>query len=203
MKNILHITSSVNGENSYSIRLGNLITDRIQQAHPGSSVKVRDLTSPLVPHLTGEHVQAFYTDPSQHNEDQKEHVKFSDEFISELQAADTIVIGVPTYNFTIPSTLKAWLDHITRRGITFNYDGGVPQGYIKGKEVYLAFAASGVYSEGMMAPMDFAVSYLKFMLAFLGMEQVEIFRVEGLKAPHIGPELALEKAMAELDKHAF
>jgi FMN-dependent NADH-azoreductase len=104
------------------------------------------------------------------------------------------VIGAPLYNFTIHSALKAWIDHITRAGVTFGYGESGPIGLVTGKKVYVAMSSGGVYSEGPSTANDFVAPYLKAFLGFLGMKDVTVFRAEGLKVPGI-KEHALEKAM--------
>jgi FMN-dependent NADH-azoreductase len=99
------------------------------------------------------------------------------------------------YNFSIPSTLKAWLDHIVRPGLTFSYSEKGPEGLVKGKKVYLILSTGGIYSEGPMKPHDFVEPYLRFMLGFIGLTDITVFRVEGLAIPGI-KETAMEKAIA-------
>ena len=111
-----------------------------------------------------------------------------------VMAADAVVIGVPFYNFTIPSSLKSWIDHLTRAGITFRYTATGPEGLIKGKKVYLALASGGVYSEGPMQGYDFAAPYLRTVLGFLGMSDVTVARAEGVKMPEFEPA-ALRKGI--------
>jgi len=118
-------------------------------------------------------------------------VALSDTVIAELLASDTIVIASPMYNFGVPSTLKAWIDHLARAGHTFSYGATGPEGLVKGKKVYLVQARGGVYSEGPMGGYNFQEPYLKAVLGFLGMTEVETILVEGIA---FGPE-ATEKAL--------
>jgi FMN-dependent NADH-azoreductase len=109
--------------------------------------------------------------------------------------ADAVVLGVPIYNFAIPSALKTWIDHVARVGRTFKYGAhGSPEGLVKGKKVYLAVASGGIYSEGPMKAFDFAEPYLKAVLGFLGMTDIRTFRAEGTAIPNI-KETALAKAI--------
>ncbi len=110
-------------------------------------------------------------------------------------SADTIVIGAPRYNFGIPSTLKAWVDHIARAGVTFRYTA---EGLVKGKKVYVAMSSGGIYSEGPTAGYDFVAPYLKAVLGFLGMTDVTVVRAEGTAFPNLQPT-ALEKGLASAD----
>ena len=124
-------------------------------------------------------------------------MRHSDKAIAELLAADVLVIGAPLYNFGIPSTLKAWLDHVARAGITFRYVDNQPQGLLTGKKVYLAVASGGIYSTGPLVAADFVVPYLKTALGFLGLTDITVTRVEGVAIPGI-QETALDKGLASI-----
>jgi FMN-dependent NADH-azoreductase len=193
--NILHIISSPRKGDSYSIKLGNALLEKLQAANPGSTVKVHDLTNKPFPHLEEAHLQSFFTPAESRTPEQQEAIRHSDEAIAEIQAADTIVIGAPLYNFGIPSTLKAWVDHIARAGVTFQYTANGPEGLIKGKKVYVAMSSGGVYSEGPMTSYDFVAPYLKAVLGFLGMTDVTVVRVEGTAIPDL-QATAFEKGLA-------
>jgi len=109
-------------------------------------------------------------------------------------AADVIVIGAPLWNFSIPSVLKAWIDHIARAGVTFKYSEAGAEGLVKGKTVYVAMASGGVYSSGPYQVYDFVSTYLKSVLGFMGMTDLKIFRAEGLTYPGQAEE-ALQKGL--------
>ena len=196
--NILHLISSPRGAESFSIKLGNEVVERLQQAHPTSVVTTKDLTQTPFPHLEEVHLQSFYTPAEDRTPELIEAVKHSDVAIAELRAADIIVIGVPFYNFNVPSTLKAWIDHIARVNETFRYDENGPEGLIKNKKVYLVVASGGVYSEGPMKAYDFGEPYLRAVLGFMGMTDITTFRVEGLKIPGL-LETAWEKAVENIN----
>ncbi|WP_207513651.1 FMN-dependent NADH-azoreductase [Longitalea luteola] len=202
MKKILNIVSSAKGEHSYSNKLSNAIIDKLLTVYPDSHVKTHDLTKNPLPHLHPEHVTAFFTPEEQRTQDHKELVSYSDQAISDLKEADIIVIGVPLYNFSIPSSLKAWIDHIVRAGVTFNYVDGAPKGLVTNKKVYLAMATGGVYSDGPMKPYDFAEPFLKFILNFIGLNDVTTFRVEGTALPHL-KDAAFPKAVETVQEFAF
>jgi FMN-dependent NADH-azoreductase len=191
---ILHLMSSPRAGASFSIKLGNGLVEKLHAAYPGSTVRVHDLAAGPFPHLEAIHLDAFNAPPETHSPAQRAAVRHSDEAIRELQWADIIVIGVPMYNFTIPSTLKAWIDHIARARITFRYTAGGPEGLVVGKNVYLAASSGGIYSQGPGAANDFAIPYLKKVLAFLGMRDVTVVRAEGTKIPGVQEE-ALQKAL--------
>jgi len=183
MKNILHIISSPKGARSFSNKLANAVIDKIKEAHPGSVVHIRDVAAHPFPHLEEATLAAFYTPAEQHTSANKEAVKHSDEAIAEVMNADIIVIGAPLYNFGIPSSLKAWIDHIARAQVTFRYSEAGAEGLVKNKVVYIAMASGAVYSSGPMLPFDFVAPYLKSLLGFLGMTDLTVFRVEGSAYP--------------------
>ncbi|UOG76123.1 FMN-dependent NADH-azoreductase [Hymenobacter tibetensis] len=191
---ILHIISSPRKGASASIQLGNGILEQLQAINPGSTVQVRDLASNPFPHLEEAKLQSFFTPAESRTPEQQEAARHSDEAIAEVQAADVIVIGAPLYNFGIPSTLKAWIDHIARAGITFRYTESGPEGLIKGKKVYVAMSSGGIYSEGPSASYDFVAPYLQAVLGFLGMTDVTVIRAEGLALPGV-QDTAVQKAL--------
>ena len=195
---ILHLISSPRGAASMSIKLGNASIEKLETENPGSSVTVRNLAETTFPHLEEVHLNSFFTPAEKHTPELTEAIKHSDEAIAELKDADVIVIGVPMYNFSIHSTLKAWIDHIARAGKTFNYTEKGPAGLINGKKVYLAISSGGVYSEGPMKQNDFTESYLRSVLGFLGMTDITVFRVGGLSMPGL-KENALNKAMENIE----
>ncbi|MBH8559398.1 FMN-dependent NADH-azoreductase [Hymenobacter negativus] len=182
---ILQIISSAQGAQSFSTRLSQGIIDKLLAAHPGSTVVVRNVATHPFPHLEEAHLQAYFTPAEGRSAEQQEAVRHSDEAIAQVMAADVLVIGVPFYNFTIPSSLKSWIDHLTRAGITFRYTATGPEGLVKGKKVYLAVASGGVYSEGPMQTADFATPYLRWTLGALGMSDVTVARAEGIKIPDL------------------
>jgi FMN-dependent NADH-azoreductase len=202
MKKILNIVTSVKGEASFSIKLSNAILQKLLLIHPGSQVHTRNLAQSPFPHLEEAHFTSFYTPEDVRTEEHKDAVKHSDEAIKELMEADIIVIGVPLYNFGIPSTLKSWIDHIARAGVTFRYDENGPEGLVINKKVYLAISSGGIYSEGPMKNFDFTESYLRAALGFIGMKDITAFRVEGTLVPDL-KEVALPKALNTVNEFAF
>jgi len=197
MKKILHLISSFRNEDSYSIKLGQAIVDKIKAENPSAVVQELNLIAENYPHLDAPHFQAFLTPTAELTEVDKEAIKYSDKAISQLMEADYIVIGSPFYNFNIHSALKAWIDHIVRFGVTFRYTENGPEGLVKGKKVYVAMASGGVFSEGPTQSYDFNGPYLKHILGFLGMTDLKIFRAEGVKLPNL-QEHALEKAIESI-----
>lgn len=197
MKRILHLISSIQGAQSYSIKLGKAVVEKIMEKHPGSIVEEVNLNDLELPHLNLRILQSMFTPGEQLTPEDRASLRHSDEAIKQLMAADIIVIGAPLYNFTIHTALKAWLDLITRAGITFSYNENGPVGLVQGKKVYIAMSSGGVYSEGPAQLHDFVAPYLKSFLGFLGMNEVDVFRVEGVKIPGI-MEHALEKGIASI-----
>ena len=194
MKHILHLKSSLQGAASYSIKLGDAIVEKIQNKYPGSTIEELNLVDHEIPHLNPTVLRTFFIPVEQLTEADKESIRLSDELVKQLFAADIIVIGAPLINFTIHSTLKAWIDHITRAGITFGYSETGPVGKVYGKKVYVAMSSGGIYSEGPGKANDFVAPYLKAFLGLLGMTDMTVFRAEGLKVPGI-KEQALQKAI--------
>ena len=197
MKKILHIISSPRGEASLSIKLGNAIIEKIEAAYPGSTVKERNLVEQHFPHLEEAHLTSFFTPAENRSAANIAAVKHSEDAIEEILNADIIIIGAPLYNFSIHSSLKAWIDHIVRAGVTFKYDENGAEGLIKGKKVYIALSSGGIYSEGPMKPLDFSEPYLKTILSFIGLADITIFRVEGSSIPGV-QDLALEKGISSI-----
>ena len=198
MKRILHLISSIQGPASYSIKLGKAVVEKIMDKYPGSSVEEVNLNDLDLPHLNLKILQSMFTPGEQLTAEDRESLRYSDEAVKQLMAADIIVIGAPLYNFTIHTALKAWLDLITRAGITFTYGDQGPIGLIQGKKVYVAMSSGGVYSEGPGQQNDFVAPYLKSFLGFLGMTEVDVLRVEGVKIAGI-KEHALEKAIQSIN----
>src|ERR1700738_2139907 len=184
MSNVLLIHSSVFGEKSQSLGLARDFLKRYLHR----SLVERALAPHTMPHLDGETFAAMGTDAGELNGRQKELVALSDELIAELEVADTIMLAVPMYNFSIPSTLKAWIDHVARAGRTFRYTAAGPEGLLKGKKVFVVTGRGGVYSGDSPARgLDFQEPYLRAILGFLGLSDVTFIHIEGLA---ISPESA-------------
>jgi len=198
MKHILHLKSSIQGAASYSIKLGNAIVEKVQQKYPGCTLEEVDLVDIEVPHLNPDVLRTFFIPGDQLTAAEKESIRFSDAVVKQLLAADIIVIGAPLYNFTIHTSLKAWIDHITRGGVTFGYGENGPVGKVTGKKVYVAMSSGGVFSEGPGKANDFVAPYLKSFLGFLGMTDLTVFRAEGLKVPEL-KEHAMANAIDSIE----
>ena len=197
MKNILLIESSPRGSDSYSHQAARSIVNELQTRNPGSKTIVRDLGQNPPPHVGLPFIGAMYAAPEKRTPDQAKLLTLSDALIDELFAADTIVVAAPMHNFGVPSTLKAWIDHIARAGRTFSYGANGPQGLLKGKRAILVLASGGVYSNGQMKAFDFTEPYLRAVFGFIGITDVDVVRVEGAAMSSIGPEKALAAATAQ------
>ena len=196
MKNILYIQSSPRGSESFSQKVAQSVVSDLGERHPGAKVVVRDLAQNPPPHVGQAFVGGISTGPEQRTTEQTEALVLSDVLIDELLAADVIVLAVPMHNFGLPSTLKAWIDHVVRVGRTVSYSQKGPEGMLKGKRVILVLARGGVYSDGPARPFDFQEPYLRAILGFIGLTDVEVVRVEGVAMSAIGPEKAMASAMA-------
>ena len=180
MANVLYINSSVRNAGSLSRQLSSEFVAKWKSANPADTVVERDLASNPVPHLTEQMMGAFFTPAEARNAEQAHVVKVSDSLVDELLAADVIVIGAPMYNFSVPSSLKAWIDHVARVGRTFQYGANGPEGLLKGKKVYVFTASGGVYSEGAAVAFDHLTSFLRTVLGFIGLTDVQFIRAEGV-----------------------
>jgi FMN-dependent NADH-azoreductase len=197
MKNVLLIQSSPRGSESYSQKVARSIVSELEDSYPGANVVFRDLAQNPPPHVGEAFVGGISTGPEQRTSEQTEALALSDELIDELLAADIIVLAVPMHNFGLPSTLKAWIDHVVRVGRTVAYSSQKgPEGMLKGKRVILVLACGGVYSDGPAKPLDFQEPYLRAILGFIGLTDIEVVRVEGVAVSAIGPEKAVASAMA-------
>jgi FMN-dependent NADH-azoreductase len=178
---ILHVESSPLGERSVSRRLAAKVLAELKAKHPDSEIIERDLAINPFPHLNELTVGAFFTPPEHRNEMLSEAVKLSDQAVDELLAADVVVIGAPMHNFSVPSALKAWIDHVVRTGRTVRYTEWGPQGLVpSSKKVIIVSARGGSYMDGPMKALDYQESYLKTILEFIGLTDISFVRAEGV-----------------------
>ena len=181
MASLLRIDSSPRGNASVSRRLGDIYTDTWKAANEGATVTTRDLAFQQPTYVDLQWIQSVYTPSDQHTEQHKAALKASDEFIAEVEAAETILITSPLYNFGIPAVLKAWIDHVVRAGRTFAYVDGQPQGKVHGKKVVVILAKGGDYSEGSpFQAYDQATPYLKTILGFIGVTDLTFLDAGGV-----------------------
>ena len=193
MKTILHITSSSNLHNSVSREIGAATVERLKAAHPDATVITRDLVQHPVPHIAPAFVGAMFTDHD------APELALSRTLIAEVVASDILVIEAPMYNFSIPSVLKAWIDHVVRAGITVKYGAAGVEGQLKGKKAVLVLGRGGIYTEGPMKAMDYQETYLRAVLGFVGITDIEAVIIEGASMGTEKRTEALAKARPKIN----
>ncbi len=192
MTRILRIESSIKGEASVSHKLTDRIIDRLTAADPNADVTLRDLSAG-VPHIDGAWVSAVYTPAEARSPEQAKIASYSDVLLNEVKDADLLVIALPVYNFGVPAPLKGWIDHLARKGETFRYTEAGPEGLLKGKRAIVALSSDGTR---MGSGIDFASGYIRHMLGFFGITNVEFVAADAMA---FGPEKALKAAEAQID----
>lgn len=195
MKILLQINSSIFSSGGQSSQLADRFVAAWRANHLDAQVVVRDLAQNPLPHLDAQRVTAFFAQPDDRTTEQQAFVAESDALIEEIKQAEVIVIGLPMYNFGIPSTLKAYFDHIARAGVTFRYTSNGPEGLLIGKKVYVFAARGGLYAG---TPLDSQTGYVRNFLGFLGITEVEFVYAEGLNMGEASKEAALTKAHQRL-----
>jgi FMN-dependent NADH-azoreductase len=196
MTTLLQINASINNGNGQSSRLARQFVESLQQRDPEINVVVRDVAAAEpVPHLDADRFGAFIAQPKERSAAQDAVVAYSNVLIEELRAADIIVMGLPMYNFGVPSQLKAYFDHIARAGGTFKYTEKGPVGLLTGKRAYVFAARGGIYAG---TPLDTQTSYVRDFLRFIGISDVRFVYAEGLAVSAQSREEVLAKAGAEI-----
>jgi len=198
MPTILQLNTSLFGEQGQSSRLAADFARALAES-AGRELKVRDLAANPVPHLTAERVTAFGTPASERTLDQQRHVAESDALVDELREADVLVLGLPMYNFGVPSTLKAYFDHVARAGVTFRYTAEGPLGLLTGKKAFV-FATRGGRHAGTET--DLQTAYVRLFLGFIGIRDVEFIYAEGLALGEQQRERALAAAAERINRLA-
>jgi FMN-dependent NADH-azoreductase len=193
---ILHLDSSVLGENSASRALTRKVAAAWKQAEPGAVIRYRDLGTEAPQHLSPAYFAIGATPEEKRSAGQASELKLSDALIEEFLAADALIIGAPLYNFTIPSGLKAWIDRVAVAGKSFKYSAEGASGLAGDKKVVIVATSGGEYAD---TPVDAAhVGHLKTVLGFLGVKDVTVVRAAGL---NLGPDsraAAVAAAEAEI-----
>ncbi|MDB5478070.1 MAG: FMN-dependent NADH-azoreductase [Alphaproteobacteria bacterium] len=191
MTTILHLYSSARTEGSATRALTAEIVAQLQRTDQGTTVVYRDLTKQVLPHISPEFLNGLFAGGEHANH---ATVKLSDLLIDEVNAADILVIGAPMYNFSVPSQLKAWIDHVLRAGKTFKYSAeGMPIGLVTGKRAIVAIANGGVYTTGPMVAFDHVEPLMRQVLGFIGITDVTFIRAEK-------QAFGVEAASQELEK---
>ncbi len=199
MKNLLLIHSSLFALGGQSNQLTDQFVKQWQEYNSDAQITVRDVAANPIPHLDSERVTAFFTAAEKRTFAQKEIVAESDTLIDEIKQAQIIVMGLPMYNFGIPSTLKSYFDHIARAGITFKYTEKGAVGLLEDKKAYIFATRGGIYAG---TPLDTQTDYIRNFLAFIGITDVEFIYAEGLNMGEEPKTSALAKATEKLTELA-
>jgi FMN-dependent NADH-azoreductase len=200
MTHILQINASISQDNGQSTRLARQFVETYRERNPDTEVVIREVAAAEpIPHLNGERFGAFLAKPENRSAAQHAVVAYSDALIAELKEADVIVIGLPMYNFGVPSQLKAYFDHIARAGVTFRYTANGPEGLLTNKKVYVFAARGGLYAG---TTLDTQTNYVRDFLGFLGMKDVHFVYAEGLAVSAEHKEAGLAKAADEIARIA-
>lgn len=197
MSSILLLTASPRTD-SFSTRIAKELAESLRTRDAGSTLVHRDLAAPALPHMDNAFASGIHKPADALDAEQAKAIALSDSLVSELLAADTLVIGTALINFGICSTLKSWIDYIGRAGKTFKYTETGPVGLATGKKAYIVLASGGIYSEGPAAPLDHATPYLRSVLGFIGIHDLEIIRVEGVARGPDGASRAVTAAQARI-----
>lgn len=197
MANVLVIESSARQQGSVSRQLTAQFIANWSSANPADQIKVRDLAVDQVPHLDANLLGGWMTPAEQQSDAEQAALALSNLLTDELLAADVLVLAAPMYNFAIPSTLKAWLDHVLRAGVTFKYTETGPQGLLSGKRAFVLTARGGIYAGSAQ---DHQEPYLRQALAFVGIHDVSFIHAEGLNLGSEFMEKGLNQAKAQLAK---
>jgi FMN-dependent NADH-azoreductase len=206
MSTLLKLDSSPMGDHSISRKLTTKFAEIWLQTHPEGTVIERDLTTLNLPVVDASWVGAAFTPEASRTAAQTKALAASDSLINDLEQADEYVFGVPMHNFSIPSTLKLWIDQIVRAGKTFAYGGSGPKGLLTGKKATLLLASGGEYGKGSaMASFDFVTPYLQKVLGFIGITDVTIIAASGtaqLMSGKLDPQTFLAPSLEKVHAHA-
>ena len=197
MTTLLTINSSLFSSGGQSSQLADRFVVRWRERHPGATVMARDLAADPVPHLDGARFAAFLAKPDERTPEQQAVIAYSDALIEELKRADVIALGLPMYNFGVPSTLKAYFDHVARAGVTFRYTENGAVGLLTGKKAYVLATRGGLYAG---TPRDTQTSYVRDFLTFLGIADVEFVYAEGLALDEASKDKALAAAHRAIER---
>jgi len=198
MSRLLVINSSPMGDQSATRQLTATFAQKYQESRPQTQVVERDVSALNLPHLDGEILGAFFTPAQERTQEQNRHVQRSEELIAEFKDAEAVVIGAPMHNFGIPSTLKAYIDHIARAGETFKYTENGPVGLVADKPVYLVAARGGDYSENGLPHMDFVLPYLQTVMGFIGIQNVKQLQANGLAMGEEAAQAAIAQVKQDI-----
>jgi FMN-dependent NADH-azoreductase len=199
MTTLLQINASILGEQGQSSQLAARFVAAWRQRNPQGHVVQRDLAAEPVPHLSAARFAAFIAAPEQRDAEQRAVAEYSAALIAEIKQADVLVLGLPMYNFGVPSQLKAYFDHIARAGLTFRYTAEGSVGLLGGKKAYVFAARGGLYAG---TPLDTQTQYVRDFLRFVGIEDIEFVYAEGLAISPESKATGLAKAAAQIERLA-
>ena len=197
MKTLLQLNSSLFSGAGQSSRLADDFVAVWRKANPAGQVVVRDLASDPVPHLSAERFLSFLAKPGERSSAQQAVVEHSDALIEEIKRADVIVIGLPMYNFGLPSTLKAYFDHIARAGVTFRYTDKGAVGLLTGKKAYVFATRGGKYAGTVL---ESQTPFVRQFLNFVGIEDIEFIYAEGLAISEASKEAGIAEAKRAIER---
>jgi FMN-dependent NADH-azoreductase len=196
---ILRINASGRKLSSLSREIADNLINRLEKKHPQAKVITRDLIDSQLPFVDQEMINAFFTPAAERTEAQNQHLKISHTLIEELNLANIIVLAVPIYNFSIPAVLKAWIDLVCRAGVTFKFTENGAVGLIENCRAYAIVTSNGTE---VGSNIDFMTGYLKHVLSFMGIEDLEIIKADGRKKNQVKLELALAQINRLLEEKA-
>ncbi|MGQ0529350.1 MAG: FMN-dependent NADH-azoreductase [Panacagrimonas sp.] len=199
MTRLLQINASLFSGQGQSSQLAERFVAAFRERHPDAQVFSRDVAGDPVPHLDAARFSAFTTPVESRSAEQQAVIAYSDALIDELRGADVIVLGLPMYNFGVPSQLKSYFDHVARAGVTFRYTATGSEGLLKNKKAYVFAARGGLYAG---TPLDTQTSYVRDFLRFIGIEDVEFVYAEGLAINPESRQKSLEQAKAFITRLA-
>jgi len=206
MPTLLKFDSSPMGDRSISRKLTTQFAATWLETHPGGTVITQDLTTLGLRPVDGSWVAAAYTPDADRSSEQRKVLSLSERLITELQQTDEYVFGVPMHNFSIPSTLKLWIDQVVRAGKTFAYTPSGPAGLLTGKKATLLVASGGAYEQGTaLAALNFVTPYLRTVFGFIGIKDVTIIAAEGtsqLMSGKVDPHSFLAPFLEKVQTHA-
>jgi len=196
MTTLLRLDTSLFSGHGVSTQLSEELVSKLREENAELKVIHRNFAEQAVPHLDGEWLQALMTPTEKRNESQHSKVDYSDQLIAELQEADTLVIGLPMYNFSIPSMLKAWFDHVARAGTTFKYTSTGSEGLLANKKVFLVTTRGGIHKDQAS---DTQMPFVKTFLGFLGLNDIDVIYAEGLNMGDDMKSKAIESAKEAIE----
>lgn len=199
MTTLLRVDSSALSQGSHSKELADYFLSKWQSQHHDADIQTVDLAATPPPHMDQAMIGAMYTMPNERDDAQKSALALSEQYVAQIRAADTLVLTSPMYNFAIPSTLKAYLDHILRVGETFQYGENGPEGLLKGKKAYVFLASGGDYTQPPMDALNFVKPYLKTALNFIGIEDITFIEAPGMGMGDDAVTQSIEAAKARID----